>query len=160
MENERKNQHDVRREQQFRRLRTRNPKCHICGETDAAALTSTDGDIICYECQAEARGKSPVEKHHYAGQHNDSFRIPVPGNDHRVLSDNQRDWPNETLRNPNGSPLLKAAASLRGWLDILRLLIERILGWIPEYLEQLDAYLTTINGQRWWVNPDPKGEIG
>jgi hypothetical protein len=153
------NQQELRREQQLRRLNTRNPDCDVCGESEPAALIKIEGRIICYECKAKALGKSTAEWHHYAGKNNDSFSVPVHGNDHRVLSDYQRDWPTETLRNPNASPLLKAAASLRGWLDILRLLIERILGWIPPFLESLDGHLSSVIGEQWWVNLDLKGEL-
>jgi hypothetical protein len=74
----------------------------------------------------------------------------MPGNDHRIVSDNQHDWPLDTLRNPDGSPLLRAAASIRGWLDILRLIIERTVGWVPAFLEALDAWLRESLGERWW----------
>jgi hypothetical protein len=72
------------------------------------------------------------------------------GNPHRILNSYQQGWPQETLLNPDGSPLLKAAALLRGFLDILRLIIERIFGWIPEFLESLDAWLRQTLGPRWW----------
>jgi hypothetical protein len=74
----------------------------------------------------------------------------VPGNDHRILSDYQHEWPLGTLRNPDGSPLLRAAASIRGWLDILRLIIERTVGWVPALLEMLDAWLRELVGEHWW----------
>src|SRR4051812_34101732 len=78
---------------------------------------------------------------HWFGQHNDPLTSPIPANDHRVLSELQAQWPEKTLRNPDGSPLLRIAAGLRGWLDVLRLLIERVAGWIPAALEQLDELL-------------------
>src|SRR5438270_703003 len=59
-------------------------------------------------------------------------------------------WPQETLRNPDASPLLKAAAALRSWLDVMRLLIERVVGWVPPFLEHLDAWLRDQLGPRWW----------
>jgi hypothetical protein len=74
----------------------------------------------------------------------------MPGNDHRRLSDAQRDWPEETLTNPDGSPLLKLAAMLRGWIDYLRLLLERGVARIPPALEQLDQLLRAYIGERWW----------
>jgi hypothetical protein len=74
----------------------------------------------------------------------------MPGNDHRILSDYQHDWPLDTLRNRDGSPLLRAAASIRGWLDVLRLIIERTVGWVPALLEMLDAWLRGLVGERWW----------
>ena len=58
------------------------------------------------------------------------------------------------MRNPDGSPLLKAAAALRGWLDLLRVVIDRNVGWIPFFLERLHDYLVTALGVRWWVGLD------
>lgn len=141
---------EVRKEKQVRRLGARVPKCQICGESRPAALTGTATSILCYECQARSSSRPPIEKHHIAGRHNDAFTVPTTANDHRELSDRQHDWPVETLRNPKGSPLLKASATLRGWLDILRELIEHILGWIPEFLEDLDSFLIEKLGSRWW----------
>jgi hypothetical protein len=74
----------------------------------------------------------------------------MPANDHGILSDYQQDWSLETLRNPDGSPLLRAAASVRGWLDTLRLIMERTVGWVPAFLEALDAWLRGSLGERWW----------
>lgn len=142
---------ELRKEQHLKRLETREPKCKGCEETNPAALTGTDPNILCYECQSAKDERSVIEAHHFAGKSNDSFTIPILGNDHRILSDVQRDWPIETLRNPNGSPLIKAAAAIRGWLDILRLLIEQILGWIPPFLEWLDDQLTATHGKQWWL---------
>lgn len=142
----------IREEQQYRRLGTRKPSCNVCEEREPAALTGTDPNIVCYECLALKKGKSTVEQHHMAGQHNDSFTVPIPANEHRILSDMQRDWPNGTLRNPDCSPLRQAAATIRGWLDILRLMIERVLGWIPAYLEQLDDILTGKLGNQYWLD--------
>src|SRR6185503_4399985 len=141
---------EARREKQTRRLGTRAPRCKLCGESNLVALSGTAPSILCYECQTRDSGKPLIEKHHAAGRHNDPFTIPIPANDHRVLSDRQQDWPAKTLRNPNGSPLLKASATLRGWLDVLRELIEHILGWIPEFLEALDSFLNEKLGNHWW----------
>lgn len=143
-------QREVRLEKHLRGLGTRHPKCSKCGEYGVFALTGCDPEITCYECQRKAAKRPPIERHHPAKRKNDSFTVAIPSNDHRYLSDLQEDWPLETLRNPNGSPLLKAAAMLRGWLDVLRLLIERVLGWIPEFLETMDAKLDQHFGAIWW----------
>jgi hypothetical protein len=108
---------DARQERQLQRLGTRKPQCKMCGESDPAALTRRPPNILCYECQAKKAkklGRSSIEQHHPAGRNNDSFTVPIPANDHRILSDHQIDWPLETLRNPNASPLRAAAATLRG----------------------------------------------
>jgi len=91
-----------------------------------------------------------MEAHHLAGRHNSEITVLIPANDHRILSDAQCDWGDETLRNPDRSPLLKAAAALRGWLDVLTLIIERTVGWIPAFLEWLDAALRREHGDHWW----------
>lgn len=142
---------DLRVEKALRRLGTRNPECNSCGETNPLVLTGHEPDIVCYECKQAASGKSTVEKHHVAGQHNDPTTVPVGANDHRLLSNQQRDWPKETLQNPSGSPLRKAAGALRGFIEWLTLVLDRVLGWIPGFLEQLDEHLTERNGESWWT---------
>lgn len=141
---------DFRQEKQLLRLGTRQPQCGKCGESDPVTLTGRQPKIVCYECQLKTAKRSQTEHHHPAKRKNDPFTICIPGNDHRYLTDLQEDWPLETLRNPNGSPLRKASATIRGWLDVLRLLIERVFGWIPEFLEKLDEKLTERLGKTWW----------
>src|SRR5712664_819260 len=102
---------EARQEKQLRRLGTRNPQCELCGESHASALTGSTPNIICSECQAKKSERSPIEQHHPAGRNNDEHTIPIPANNHRILSDRQIDWPVDTLRNPNASPLLAAAAT-------------------------------------------------
>ena len=66
----------------------------------------------------------------------------MPVNDHRAeLSVAQHDWPKQTLQNPDGSPLLRGAACVRGFIDQFFYLIKKLLLWIPEMLEALDAFL-------------------
>lgn len=91
-----------------------------------------------------------MENHHIAGQHNDVFTVPLQANDHRFVSDLQKDWPITTLQNKNESPLLQIAATIRGVMDMLKLFIERVMGWIPEKLEQLNSLLSE-NDDQWWV---------
>ena len=62
----------------------------------------------------------------------------------------QKDWPESTLRNPDGSPLLRAAATLRGWLDVLYLIIDLAIGWIPPFLEWVDGKLVNLVSPQWW----------
>lgn len=139
-------------EEQLRKLGTRSPVCAVdgCDQTNPFALTGTHPRILCYEHQAELNNRPWLEAHHPMGRANDPETLLLPGNDHRVLSARQRQWPQETLRNPDGSPLLKAAAALRGWLDVLWLIITVTLGWVPDLLEQLDAWLRAVLGDRWW----------
>lgn len=136
-------------------------ECAVCRrETDIRTLRKARLDdpngapltvVLCASCQIQLQGKRPTEKHHMSGKANDAFTIPIPANDHAVLTDAQQDWPRATWRNPDGSPLLVAAATFRGWLDVLQLMIDRTIGWIPELLESLDSWLRTTNGKQWWT---------
>jgi hypothetical protein len=125
-------------------------QCERCGERDTRTLIAAAAPVLCRECRAVGDGRSPIEWHHPAGEHNSEVTIAMPANDHAILSDYQQDWPLETLRNPDGSPLLRAAASVRAWLDVLRLVIERTVGGVPALLETLDAWLRELAGERWW----------
>jgi hypothetical protein len=107
---------------------------------------------LCYECRLKEIGKPQTEKQHFAGRHNDPFSLRVPANEHRILSDYQMEWPTDTLRNPTGDPVLKISATIRGWLDLLRLFLERIFGWIPNFLEKLHVFLVRKLGPKWWTD--------
>jgi hypothetical protein len=149
---------EERIEDKLAKLGTRTPRCRVvgCDETFPLALTGTDPNILCYEHEALLRERPWLEDHHPAGRHNDPWAAATPGNDHRILSALQYEWPSETLRNPDGSPLLRAAAALRGWLDLLWLVMVRAIGWIPVFLEQLDADLRQRLGERWWEGSDDR----
>jgi hypothetical protein len=135
----------------YQRLGTRKPFCTLCWELNIHVLTGSWPSILCYECERRVRGWTPLEMHHPAGQHNSPATVRIPANDHRFLSHLQNtEWPMETLRNPDGSPLRRAAAAIRGWLDVLRLIIERTVGWVPGFLEKLDGALTSKLGASWW----------
>lgn len=140
----------VRARRQARRLGAPEP-CQGCGEVDPRCLTRRENGIRCYACQRVAARASAFEKHHLAGQHNLAETALVPANDHRILSDMQNDWPETTMRNSDRSPLLIAAAAIRGWLDVLQLIIERTVGWIPAFLEGLDAWLRVLVGDGYWT---------
>jgi hypothetical protein len=79
-----------------------------------------------------------LDNHHPAGKANSPVTIPIPVNDHRaILSVAQFDWPEETLENPNGDPYLRMAASIRGFMDMLAYLVDKLLRPIAEVLEAL-----------------------
>lgn len=143
---------DLLREARFRALGTRSPRCSVvgCKETDPCALTGTGPEIVCLEHRADEQGRSWIEDHHPAGQRNDAFTVPLPANDHGAISAWQSLWDRETLRNPDGSPLLRAAVWVRGWVEVMRAVIERGLDRIPGALERLDALLVEKLGARWW----------
>jgi hypothetical protein len=92
-----------------------------------------------------------MDDHHPAGEANNPATVPTPVNDHRAnLSVAQYDWPKQTLENPDGCPVLAAAACIRGVVDYLHYLIEKFLAWIPEMLEALSAFLKDEVGPKWW----------
>ena len=96
-----------------------------------------------------------MDKHHFAGEPNSPITVPIPVNDHRAhLSTAQYDWQKETRENPDGSPLLAAAASIRGFTDTVLYLIEKGLLWIADMLELLHAYLAKQFGPKWWLDTD------
>lgn len=128
-------------------------ECHICGEKRPEALIAGSRPMICFACQRKKEGKSATDAHHPAGKSNSPVIVPLPVNDHRAeLSKAQLNWPRETLENPNGSPLLAAAACIRGFRDTAMYLIEKLLVLIPDMLEQLNAFLIDKHGPNWWKN--------
>jgi hypothetical protein len=93
------------------------------------------------------------EAHHVAGRANSATTLPLPINDHRAeLSLAQYEWAQNTLQNPEGSPLLAMSGCIRGFIDALIYLIRKLLGWIPEALEAHDAQLREQQGPKWWLN--------
>ena len=122
-----------------------------CGEMRPEAFVPGTNPLICTACDRLKRGKNVRDNHHVAGEANNSVTVPVPVNDHRAdLSTAQYDWPKKTLENPNGSPLLVGAASIRGFLDTNAYLTEKLILPQAEILEYLDALLTEKFGPDWW----------
>ena len=69
-----------------------------------------------------------------------------------------------TRNNPHGSPLLAAAACVRGFIDTVLYLIESGLLWVAEMLENLDDFLIRKLGPQWWINSEielfaPKSKV-
>ena len=95
------------------------------------------------------------DDHHFAAKANSPVTIPAPVNDHRAeLNVAQYDWPKQTRENPDGSPLLAAAACIRGFIDTVLYLIEKGLHWIADMLEKADAFLTQTHGKKWWTGTE------
>jgi hypothetical protein len=112
-----------------------NARCS-CGESRPHALIANRTPAICASCERREQGKSAIDRHHPAGRANSGITIPVPVNDHRaVLSVAQYDWPSQTLENPTGNQLLKAAARFRGFIDSHDYLMG-LLRPLPELLEE------------------------
>ena len=122
--------------------------CAACGYADPAALTKSDGRVVCYECRCAELGKATVEEHHHLGRAVDPSTVPVPGNLHRDLSDRQYDWPTPVRENPNRDPLLWLAAACLGLRDHLSWWVawlERIAHW----LLALASALKETHGEQW-----------
>ena len=126
-----------------------------CGENRPFALNSKTKPIQCFECDRKAKGKNIMDKHHVAGKANSPVTVSVPVNDHRArLSVDQYEWPKQTLQNPHRSPLLAAAACIRGFISTVAYLLESLLSWTAEMMEKLDHYLTERWGEQWWRNTE------
>jgi hypothetical protein len=135
-----------------------------CGEKRPEALVPGIKPTTCAACQRAASGRSLIDNHHFASKANSPTTIPVPVNDHRAqLSVAQADWPKSTLTNVQRSPLLAAAASVRGFVDTVIYLIEQGLLWVADMLEKLDEFLLKRLGPQWWHGTEverfaPKGK--
>ena len=127
-----------------------NAQCK-CGESRPEALLTDRNPVICIACDRRERAISDRDDHHIAAEANSPITINVPANDHEAeLSTPQRDWPQKTVRNQDGSPLLSAAAHIRGFVDTVIYLITKFLLWIAELLELLDTILEENWGRKWW----------
>lgn len=128
--------------------------CAHCRETDIVCLQEVINEsnalVLCASCRASRQGRRATESHHVMGRHNGNLTVSIPPNDHACLSDYQYDWPKETLRNPSGSPLRIIAALLRGWINLLDLVMQHALGW-TDFLETLDIHLANKLGSAWWT---------
>jgi hypothetical protein len=138
-----------RRSEQF----PEDARCAECGEADTRALIA--GKSQCYRCDARARGQSPTEQHHLAGRRiSTAGTLSVSANEHRILSDLQYDWPAETLNNRDKNPLTAIEAHLRGWIDLVKVAIERVFGAVLRPLVALNQDLIACHGPQWWDLPE------
>ena len=121
-----------------------------CGEAHPEALIAGSDPVTCAACDRKGHGKTPLDNHHVAGRANSPITIPVPVNDHRaILSSAQYDWPKNTLENGEASPLLAAAAYIRGLADTVTYLVGQVL-WVADMLEMADSLPGKRLGQKWW----------
>ena len=128
-----------------------------CGEARPEALIPGSDPAVCAACKRTQHGSNPVDDHHPAGKSNSPVTIPIPVNDHRAeLSTAQQEWPRSTLENPQRSPLLAAAACIRGLIDTIFYLLEKLLLWVAEMLELLDKILSRKLGTHWWEKTELK----
>jgi hypothetical protein len=109
--------------------------------------------LICAACDRRKKGRRTTDAHHIAGQANDPMVLSVFANDHRAeLSVAQQEWPAQTLQNPDRSPLLTAAARIRGFVDTSIYLMQHFLLPAAVLLEFLDTMLERELGRKWWKN--------
>src|SRR5690348_9155987 len=97
--------------------------CAECGIQDPILLVENTDALLCYEHHEMSKGKSGFEADHFAGKANSKMTLLVPANMNRLNLDNQHGWPRDTLRNPEGNPLLKAEAIVRGWVSYLSIIL-------------------------------------
>jgi hypothetical protein len=127
-----------------------------CGEARPFALISGRSPPICFRCERLAHDREPYEDNHVFGKRNSALVIRYPINDHRaVLSVAQYRWPPEALENPDGDPLLAAAARFRGLYDNFEYMLDSCLKEAARY-EQLSATLRRKYGRQWWRGKSPK----
>jgi hypothetical protein len=129
-------------------------KC-ACGEARPEALIREKNGVICQECKRKQNGMTRKDDHHYAMKANSPITVPIPVNDHRAeLNVAQQDWPKQTRENRDGSPLIAAAACIRGFIDTILYLIRAGLHWIADMLETADVCLTRKLGSKWWIGTE------
>jgi hypothetical protein len=148
-----------------------NSRC-TCGEQNPAVLIAGSRPKVCFECKSRGDGKNTTEEHHVAGRANSSITISIPLNIHRLLSIDQCDWPQDVLRNPDGSPLLMAAGCILGFIDLTNALLPRIgdsleleasrnsektllvsaAGWIRTLVDLIDSLLPWIIDLLQWLD--------
>jgi len=96
-----------------------------------------------------------MDNHHPAGEANDPTTIPAPVNDHRAeLNTAQADWPEKTLENRDGSPLLAFAGCMRGYVDTDAYLQNRLLLPRVPMIEELEVFLIKKLGPNWWIGTE------
>lgn len=150
---------EYRRRETAQRRHGENNACEGCGESRPEALIGGRRPPRCARCERESHGQATEDLHHVAGRSNHAVTIPVPVNDHRArLSPEQNNWPSRTLRNPDRSPLLAGAACIRGFIDVLRYLLDEVLQWLAEELENLDEILGERLGPQWWRASGEEGK--
>jgi hypothetical protein len=124
------------------------PAC-ACGWADPVALQRDGETITCYECACARDGRVTVEAHHVWGKANDPTTVGIPGNIHRLLSEAQREWPEQIRYNAARDPLLWIAGGALSQHDCLALTL-RFLPAIVRWLISLVDALRDRHGDRWW----------
>ena len=132
--------------------------CTTCGESRPEALIPRSRPRRCIECDRRKNGKKTTDAHHIAGRNNSPITLVVRANDHRAaLSTAQHEWPITTLQNKDESPLLRAAAALRGVADLISELVVGFIRSCASLLESLHMEVSERLGPTWWVDTSVAG---
>jgi hypothetical protein len=123
--------------------------CIDCGEQRSNMLVRRSRPRRCLRCYAIKHGRKPTEGHHLGAEANSPLIVELPVKDHRTVTEAQHEWPPQTLQNPDGSPLLALAGSLRGVADFIGELITAFINRLAEAAEDIDAWLREKYGL-WW----------
>jgi hypothetical protein len=138
------------RQMRQQRAHGKNAKCKQCGETNPAVLVFSRPKL-CETCFRRRSNRTTSDDHHPAGAANSDFIVALPANVHRIASDLQNDWEPDTLQNPEGDPLRFAAASIRGFGETCKVMIDHLVFWVAELLEILSEWLRQERGPQWWI---------
>ncbi len=131
-----------------------------CGESRPEALIPGTRPMRCEECSRIKVGRKLTDEHHVAGKANSPVMVALPANDHRAgVSIDQYEWQQRTLENADGSPVLRAAAALRGVVDTFIRLLEMLVESSAIFLEALDVWLRNALGEKWWVGTSLEGWV-
>jgi hypothetical protein len=137
------------REQRAQRAVGADAICATCDECRSFALIRRRNPAICFRCDRIGRGLPPYEFNHVFGENNSDATLRRPINDHRaVLSVAQYGWPRKVRENPEGSPVIAAAAMRLGSRDEISYILTRDTS--GEFLLDLDTFLRERLGPRWW----------
>jgi hypothetical protein len=116
-----------------------------------ADVVGTPPPVLCYECLLIRDGKATTEDHHVLGEANNATAtVPVPGNQHRLLSDLQCDWPEEVRDNRERDPLLELSGWCLSLKDHLLCWLERltyVAAWLIHLCHRLREHFGTA---AWW----------
>lgn len=124
--------------------------CSDCGDNRPEMLVRNSRPKRCHKCYAIAKGRRDTEDHHLGGKANSPLTVRTPIKEHRTLSEAQYEWPPGTLENPDRSPLIGIAGSLRGVADFIGELITVLIHRLAQAAEDIDAWLRERYGKNWW----------